>query len=353
MRSILIAALIPSMVVFAQAPDPGRPVLKRGGPATEHDTREEPPKHPTTGERVPYKVIEVDAEGRAESVVRATPLTPEQELLERARAVADEFTGTLPDFVCDESVIRYEGEGLRPKWKRKDRIDAELAYVDGKEDYRNIRRNGSKIRKGSPEESGQWSIGEFGATLADLMASNTNAKFTPRAKPSEAVGVEARVYDFSVGKDGAHWKIRVGSEVFPAYQGAIWVDPESARVLRIEMDTHQLPANYYVDKVEMAIDYGWVDIAGKRYLLPTRSENLSCKAGTVTCMKNEIEFRNYRKFSAESQVLATDSEITFPTSGDDAKDTKKPDYNPPSLKPGKKFVPEPAPEVPNPGVTHQ
>ena len=174
-------------------------------------------------------------------------------------------------------------------------------------------------------------------TLLDLMAGKTNAKFKARPGTSNAAGLTARVFDFTVPKDGAHWEIRIGRPVRPPYQGAIWVDPESARILRIEMDTRQLPPDYAVSKVEMVVDYGWVDIAGTKYLLPSRSENLSCYRDSVTCTKNETEFRNYRKFSTESQVLQTDSEISFPTD-DDAKSGKKPDYIPPSLDPEAKPV---------------
>lgn len=322
----------------AQTRDPGRPILKRGGPATQRDTSEPPAKQPTNSQRAPYKVIEVDAEGRAESITSATPQTPEQSLLDRAREVAYEFSGTLPDFICDQYVVRFEGEGLRPKWKQQDKLQVELVYFDGKEEYQNIRRNGKKLKKGSPEESGQWSIGEFGTTLKDLMADNTNAKFTPRAKSSEAAGIQARVYDFSVAKEGAHWQIRYGRPAYPPYQGAIWIDPESARVLRIEMDTHQLPPDYDISKVEMTIDYDWVEIAGKRYLLPTRSQNLACKTDSVTCWRNEIEFRGYRKFGAESQVMQSESEISFPT--DDGKEEKKPVYIPPSLDPNAPPLPK-------------
>jgi hypothetical protein len=59
------------------------------------------------------------------------------------------------------------------------------------------------------------------------------------------------------------------------------------------------------------VDYSWVTISGKKFLLPVKSENLACVRGTFDCTKNEIEFRNYRKFTAESQVLQVESEITF------------------------------------------
>ncbi len=335
-RSACIAVLFAAL---CGAQDPGRPVLKRGGAADKHEPVPRPDSKPTaSSEKPPYAVIEVDEEGRGTKSVSSKPLTPDQELIERARQAANEFNVQLPNFICNQAVTRFKGEGLRPKWKQQDRIQVELVYFEDKEDYQNVRINGKRIKKGSPEDSGQWSTGEFGTMLRDIFADNTNAEFRPRPAESEAAGLKARVFNFTVGQEGAHWEIRMGRPVRPPYQGAVWIDPDTARVLRIEMDTHQLPADYAVDKVEMVVDYDWVDISGTKYLLPARSQNLSCVTGTVTCTKNEIQFVNYRKFSTESLVLETDSDVTFPTD-DEVKAGKKPDYVPPTLDPEKAKVP--------------
>jgi hypothetical protein len=116
--------------------------------------------------------------------------------------------------------------------------------------------------------------------------------------------------------------------VRPAYNGALWIDPESARVLRIEMDSRQLPVDYDFDKVEMSVDYGWVIINAQRYLLPVKSEVLACQTHSFSCMKNTIEYRNYRKFAVESQLLQVESEITF-----EGEEKDKGKTTPPSITP--------------------
>ena len=73
-------------------------------------------------------------------------------------------------------------------------------------------------------------------------------------------------------------------------------------MLRIEQRANYLPRDFTYDKAETMVEYGFVDIDGKRYLLPTSSENMACMAGTGNCVKNELAFRNYRKFSAESDI---------------------------------------------------
>jgi hypothetical protein len=312
----------------SEARDPGRPVLRRGGPATERKAEEATAARPQ--DNPAHKVVEVDEEGRAETVIPGKPFTPEEELLERAREFAAAYIESLPNFLVEQHVFRYKGEGLRPQWKKQDELTVDVTYTDGKEDYGNIRRNGRLLRKGNPEESGTWSTGEFGSFLIMLLNANPSPKFKPIEKVEDLNGVRAQAYDFSSLYEPGHWEIRIGGTARPPFQGRIWVDTESARVMRIEMDSRQLPPTYAVDKVELTIDYDWVTIANQRHFMPVRSDNLSCYRETVTCTRNETFFRNYRKFAVESQVLQVESEITF-----EGEHPKKSKTTPPSLDPKK------------------
>ncbi|MBL0157251.1 MAG: hypothetical protein IPP47_09145 [Bryobacterales bacterium] len=327
----------------SQGEDPGRPVLKRGGPAQKREEVAPPPaptppaapaKTPTpTTAKSPVREVTVDENGNAESVVTSGPVRYRKgtdELIERAREAAYEFNEKLPNFICDQITSRYESKTLKPDWKYKDRIQLELVYQNGKEDYRNIRMNNKPVKKGGPEDSGTWSSGEFGTMLMDVFATNTAAYFVPRGD-STAAGLAAKVYDYSVRQENSHWQIRFSRTVMPAYKGAAWIDPKTARVLRLEMNTRQLPKNFEIDDVETIVDYGWVTLSGQKYLLPMKSENLSCQRDTFNCTKNEIEFRNYRKFQVESQILQVDSDIVFPEEEDPKKPASK--TTPPSITP--------------------
>lgn len=321
MRWLVFSALALSLGAQEPAPgprsegDPGRPVLRRGGPSTK---REPVPSSPTTSTpaRAPRTDEEPTAAPSPAPAPREAPAGPravrssEPSLIERAREAAYDFNEGLPNFICDELVMRYDSERRVPDWRYRDRIEVELLYVDSKEDYRNVRRNGKPLKKGSPEDSGTWSTGEFGTILMDLFQPSTNARFKRRGS-STAAGMDADVYDYTVDEPNSHWQIRFGRTVKPAYSGALWIDPKTARVLRIEMATKKLPADYEIDTVETVVDYSWVTISGNKFLLPVKSENLSCQRGTFNCTKNEMQFRNYRKFAAESQIMQVESEITF------------------------------------------
>ena len=64
-----------------------------------------------------------------------------------------------------------------------------------------------------------------------------------------------------------------------------------------------MPKLFPFDTVETVTDYEFISLAaGAKYLLPVDAEVLSCVRGTSMCSRNRIEFRNYRKFGAESSI---------------------------------------------------
>jgi hypothetical protein len=74
-------------------------------------------------------------------------------------------------------------------------------------------------------------------------------------------------------------------------------------VLRIEMQSRNMPILFPFDTTESAVDYDFVRLAiPEPFLLPVDAEVLSCVRGSSNCSRNKIEFRNYRKFGSESSI---------------------------------------------------
>ena len=88
----------------------------------------------------------------------------------------------------------------------------------------------------------------------------------------------------------------------PAYRGSVLIDKETSRVLRIEMQSRNIPSEFPLDKIETALDYEFLRLGDRQFLVPVHSETLSCQRGTNVCSRNAIDFRNYRKFSGESNI---------------------------------------------------
>jgi hypothetical protein len=223
-------------------------------------------------------------------------------LVQKASDAALDFTETLPNYVVQEVASRYESTSSPPSWHAIDVVSADLVFENYKENYRNITINGKPTTK-PLEETGAWSTGEFGTLLVDLFSPATAAEFHYR-REGRTSGIDAKIYDFEVKRENSHWDIHFNSQSYtPAYVGSAWIDPKTARVLRIEIEAKGFPPTFPADHVESATDYQYVRLGGaQQFLLPAHAEILSCQRGTNNCSKNTIDFRNYHKYTGESSI---------------------------------------------------
>jgi hypothetical protein len=293
--------------------DDGPPVLRRGKPAPRSTASSDESATAASArsdsslkgvrDRPVDEPLSAASEARPIPVPRPTNLNPKEELLERARDWALNFTDNLPNYVCQQYTTRYVRDPGRKDWRAMDVVSANVVYESGKEDYRNIAINGKPVNKKMEELPGSWSTGEFGTTLRSLFHSGRQADFT-YIKQSNISGLTAWVYDYKVRKENSDWHVQVGSQsIIPAYTGRVWIEEKTAQVLRIEMSAVDIPKDFQLDQVESSNDYGFVRLAtAEQYMLPTHAETLSCERGSPICSRNTIDFRNYHKYSGEANI---------------------------------------------------
>jgi hypothetical protein len=225
-------------------------------------------------------------------------------VIDKAREEAFSFAETLPNYVVKQFTTRYGTEAARggqTSWRALDTVTADVVSEDGKESYRNILINGKPPRE-AVEKSGTWSTGEYSSVLLDVLSPGTDADFHNK-RSTTIVNRAAWRYDFSVDRPNSHWNVHASAESYnPEYVGAIWIDKENSRVLRIELAARNMPRTFPLDTVESSVDYDFVLIGDAKFLLPVHSEALSCERGTNGCGRNSIDFRNYRKFSADTNI---------------------------------------------------
>jgi len=191
--------------------------------------------------------------------------------------------------------------GGRSNWKMLDTVTADVIEENGNEKYKNILVDG-KAPLRDPEKTGSWSRGEFSSLQLDVLSPLTNADFHGK-RTTTIVNRAAVRYEFSVEQRNSHWHMEAeGQSYDPGYTGTIWIDKENFRVLRIELSAQTLPRSFPLDQVESAVDYDYVFIGDSKYLLPTHSEALSCAHAANNCTRNVIEFKNYKKFSADTSI---------------------------------------------------
>ena len=229
------------------------------------------------------------------------PLPASAPLIERGRVAAFQFSQKLPNFICQEFMSRFKQQGQNKT--PLDLVTAELIYEDGQESYRNVKIDGHPTDKPMEEIGGSWSTGEFGTMLVELFHPATHAQFRSGGA-STISGVSAQVYDFQVQAENSRWMLHAGSQnLEAAYQGSVWLDPNSARVLRIEMQARNLPPDFPMATVETAVDYSNVTIGEKSFLLPVHAESLGCQRDSSYCSHNIIDFRSYHEFKSDIKII--------------------------------------------------
>ncbi len=231
-----------------------------------------------------------------------SPSSPQDDIIDAARDASDRLNDGLPNFIVQQNTTRYFSTTYPAQWRVLDLVTAEVVSVGGKEDYRNIMVNGKPSNR-PVEKTGAWSTGEFQTTLDSLLSPYTGAAFR-KGQDDTLGGRPAYSYFFIVRQENSNWDIHApdGSVATPSYSGTIWIDKETHNTMRIEEQTGPLPASFPFDKAETVVEYSFIRIDGKTYPLPVHSEILTCQRGSSSCTKNEINFQNYRKFTADSNI---------------------------------------------------
>jgi len=230
------------------------------------------------------------------------------EVIDDAREAALRYSQTLPNFIVKQNTTRLESNSLKggeTSWRTYDTVTADVVSEKGYETYRNILING-KAPKDDISKTGAWSTGEYSNVLLDILATDSHADFHNKRSTTISNRAAWR-YDFTIEKENSHWRVSTNKGSYePGYTGAIWFDKASSRALRIELDAGNMPPDFPLDDVQSAIDYDFVRIGDGEFLLPVHAESLSCERGTKYCSRNVIDFRNYRKFTADSSITFGD-----------------------------------------------
>jgi hypothetical protein len=100
----------------------------------------------------------------------------------------------------------------------------------------------------------------------------------------------------------------------PAYHGNLYIDPATGAILRITLDAELNPSEP-ITRNASSIDYGTVEIGGKKFVCPMRSvaimltrEYLKDQPGVRTILHiNRTEFTDYHRFGSTVQVLASEA----------------------------------------------
>jgi hypothetical protein len=215
------------------------------------------------------------------------------------------YTDSLPDFICSEVVRRYTDPNEKGGWRLADTLVLKLTYFDHREDYQLLTINNKSTRLSYEQMNGAITEGEFGSMLAAIFAlkSRTNRSWDHwtmlRSRPTH-------VYRFAIAAANSDYTITSGSSrrneehATVGQRGYIYIDDATRMVVRIAAAAYDLPADFDVRKVDLLLDYDFIDVGGRQYLLPLHSETLL--DAPPFQHRNETDFLVYRKFSSDATI---------------------------------------------------
>ncbi len=231
--------------------------------------------------------------------------------IHHARVYAVSYASNLPNFLCNENIVRYEDLRGRGAWEKRDTLGLRLSYEDQEESDKLVTLNGRPTTQPLSAVGGAQTSGEFGAMMVQILDPTSKGKFRwdhwtlLRNRPTQ-------VYAYRIDAADSHYKLVFGTaysnrvETTPAMEGMLYLDGETSDIVRIANHAADIVFSFPVRQAATRLDYSAQDVGGKRYVLPLHAETRLATAELHT--RNIVEFAGYRKFEGESTISFDDAE---------------------------------------------
>jgi len=245
----------------------------------------------------------------------------------------------LPNFFATRTITRYQDVPMERVLNPQENIIYEPLHVMGFSTLTVLYRDGHEVIDAGPESKPgnnpeNWNLnteGEFGPMLLTVLADSAHGKvkWGHWEKRPEAM---VAVFDYKVPQRFSHYKVNEpwvdhDTTVMPAYHGEIAVNPTDGTILRLTMIAEMKPEEL-VTTANMLVDYGEVEIGGKKFICPVKSVALSLvhmerkveidsvgigwehetrsTLGPAQTRVNDMKFSEYHQFRAESVVVGAE-----------------------------------------------
>ena len=257
-----------------------------------------------------------EAERRRTNPTEATlpPAAEGEALLQQARTTGQAAAEAMPDFVVKQLITRSYARGTTRNWVTSDRLALAVSYraEEGGEKYRLLAVNGLPTPVDQQEKGygtglgGTISTGEYVSMLSSLFAPESRTEFkmvdTDTLRNRRTI-----IFEYAIERKNSKQTIKSNDypSVTVGHRGRVWIDRENSRVLRLESSVTEIPEDYPIRAAGRTVDYAWVTIAGREYLLPARAqvELTATQNGQLFQTRNDIHFRNYQKYGSEVRII--------------------------------------------------
>jgi|SRR5215813_4690682 len=269
------------------------------------------------------------------------------ELLGLTKNITLGASGAMPDFIVRQLIKRSVAYGNTANWIPQDTLTIGVSYRQSTgEEYKVLTVNGMPPGPEAKEgnEYGEYvggasSTGEYVTGLANLFKEEARTAFK-MVDTDTLRGRRTIVYEYEVDLPYSSLTLKAdkGLTATVASRGRVWIDRELDRVLRFEQIATQIPRDFPIKAASSLIDYDWVKINEKDYLLPSHAEILITSVyrdRQVVQSRNDIRFRGYQKFGADVKIYDEVDDEELPEDKSEEKSRVKPELKPEAAKPKK------------------
>src|SRR5215217_3655010 len=240
-----------------------------------------------------------------------------EELLQRTRNVTLAAANAMPDFLVKQIIKRSVAYGTTANWIPQDNLTIAVGYrANVGEEYKILTVNGMPAgpevqssrdySKYAPKGASSSGV-EYISALADVFKPESKTEF--RMVDTDVIQTRRTVvYEYTIKKELSQLTLSLadtGARAVVGSRGRLWIDRELDRVLRFEQIATEIPPDFPITAASSLIDYDWVMINERKYLLPTHSDILltTTQPKFVLQSRNDVRFRSYQKFGAELKIV--------------------------------------------------
>ena len=231
------------------------------------------------------------------------PRTDPEQLLDTMRAYVEHYLANLPNFICLQTTEQFETGRKKERWVKRNTLVFRLVF-DGNREQQSLELvNGQapKAAKGKALHRPLITEGEFAILLANVFGVGSNAEFRWKGW-KEVDGRSLAVYDYAIDKEHSTLKLSLSdlAQAVLPYHGSVYADPADGAIWHISDEADEIPPEIKTRSIATSIDYRSVTLGGAAYLLPAQA---SVRVATDSgYLRNDLYFRNYQKFEAQSTI---------------------------------------------------
>jgi hypothetical protein len=229
-----------------------------------------------------------------------TALPPEA-LLPRIRQKMAENLARLPNYTCRQTIERTVRPASSRRFRVRDTLRLEVAFVGGKELY--AWPGASRFEERSIDEfvgGGAIGTGDF-ALHASAIFRSKEPIFTGCREDSSQPRKAIRC-DFRVPRSQSRYVIKMGAKQdLTGYHGSFWADAATLDLMRLEVYADDIPRELKISQASDKMVYQRARIGDSAFLLPQSSElSMVDEAGNES--RNRTRFDECRQYLGESVV---------------------------------------------------